>query len=138
MATEPRLVALPETHPLAARERLDFADLLDEPFLALPDTGPELRDHRLALDARGGFTAGRRRGDRQHRRDVRGPRRRSRHLPGRGFYNTPLLTRGGVVTRPVDGVSPSRFVLAWRADDTRPLVRAYAHAAAGRAVSYER
>ncbi|WP_406059695.1 LysR substrate-binding domain-containing protein [Streptomyces sp. NBC_01077] len=137
VATEPRLVALPETHPLAARERLDFADLLDEPFLALPDTGPELRDHWLALDARGG------------RPPVVGGEIASTDetyealVGGLGIClvaagNTPLLTRGGVVTRPVDGVSPSRFVLAWRADDTRPLVRAYAHAAAGRAVSYER
>ena len=32
VASEPRLVALSEAHPLAARESLDFADLLDEPF----------------------------------------------------------------------------------------------------------
>ncbi|MET7757147.1 LysR family transcriptional regulator [Streptomyces sp. NPDC005389] len=131
VAAEPRFVALPETHPLAARERLDFADLLDEPFLALPATGPELRDHWLALDSRGG------------RPPVVGAEIASADetyealVGGLGIClvaagNAPLLARDGVVTRPVDGVGPSHFVLAHRADDTRPLVRAYAEAAAGR------
>ncbi|MFC9390466.1 LysR family transcriptional regulator [Streptomyces venezuelae] len=130
VAAEPRLVALPESHPLAARERLDFADLLDEPFLALPATGPELRDHWLALDARGG------------RPPVIGAEIASADeayealVGGLGVClvaagNAPLLARDGVVTRPVDGVTPTYFVLAWRADDTRPLVAAYARAAAG-------
>ncbi|WP_306328658.1 LysR substrate-binding domain-containing protein [Streptomyces venezuelae] len=130
VAEEPRLVALPESHPLAARERLDFAELLDEPFLALPGTGPELRDHWLALDARGG------------RPPVIGAEIASADetyealVGGVGIClvaagNAPLLARDGVVTRPVDGVAPTYFVLAWRADDTRPLVAAYARAAAG-------
>ncbi|MFF6775442.1 LysR family transcriptional regulator [Streptomyces sp. NPDC012637] len=129
VATEPRLVALPEDHPLAARERISFAELLDEPFLALPDTGPELRDYWLALDARDG------------RPPVVGAEIASADetyealVGGLGIClvatgNAPLLTRGGVVTRPVDGVSESRLALAWRADDTRPEVRAYARAAA--------
>ncbi|GHE29210.1 LysR family transcriptional regulator [Streptomyces hydrogenans] len=134
VATEPRLVALPEDHPLAARERIDFAELLDEPFLALPDTGPALRDYWLALDARDG------------RPPVVGAEIASADetyealVGGLGIClvatgNAPLLTRGGVVTRPVDGVSESRFALAWRADDTRPLVRDYADAAAQAAAS---
>ncbi|CAM5686292.1 HTH lysR-type domain-containing protein OS=Streptomyces aurantiogriseus OX=66870 GN=GCM10010251_18350 PE=3 SV=1 [Streptomyces aurantiogriseus] len=41
IAEEPVHVALPETHPLAARPEIDFTELLDEPFLALPEsTGP--------------------------------------------------------------------------------------------------
>jgi DNA-binding transcriptional LysR family regulator len=35
VAEEPRLVALPVTHPLAGRQVIDFTDLLEEPFLAL-------------------------------------------------------------------------------------------------------
>ena len=39
------------------------------------------------------------------------------------------MNLGGVTTRPVHGVSPSRYVLAWRREDGhRPLVRAYAQA----------
>ncbi|MFB7447034.1 MULTISPECIES: LysR family transcriptional regulator [unclassified Streptomyces] len=127
VATEPRLVALPEAHPLAARDGLDFAELLDEPFLALPATGPELRDHWLAVDARGG------------RPPVVGAEIASADetyealVDGLGIClvaagNAPVLTRGGVVTRPVRGVTPSRFALAWRAADPRPLVHDYARA----------
>ena len=129
VASEPRLVALSEAHPLAARESLDFADLLDEPFLALPDSAPELRDHWLALDCRGG------------RPPVIGAviggvdETYEALVGGLGVClvaagNVPLLAREGVAVRPVRGLTPSRLVLAWRADDTRPLVRDYARAAA--------
>lgn len=57
VAEEPRLVAMAGTHPLAGRETVDFTDLLDEPFLALPDSAGPLRDHWLATDARGGRPA---------------------------------------------------------------------------------
>ncbi|MFF9427591.1 LysR family transcriptional regulator [Streptomyces sp. NPDC014746] len=129
VAAEPRLAALPEAHPLAARASLAMADLLDEPFLALPGTGPELRDHWLAVEARGG------------RPPVVGAEIASADeayealVGGLGIClvaagNAPLLTRGGVVTRPVRDVTPSRFAVAWRASDDRPLVRDYARAAA--------
>jgi DNA-binding transcriptional LysR family regulator len=54
VADEPRLVAMPQTHPLAAHDTVYFADLLDEPFLALPPSAGPLRHYWLALDARGG------------------------------------------------------------------------------------
>src|SRR4051812_36907005 len=60
VAREPRLVALPDGHPLAARAapdpegKVDFPALLDEPFLALPPEAGPLRDYWLALDARDG------------------------------------------------------------------------------------
>jgi hypothetical protein len=44
--------------------------------------------------------------------------------------NAPLITLGGVTTRPVHGITPSRFALAWLREDPRPLVHAYAHACA--------
>ncbi|MFI6419565.1 LysR family transcriptional regulator [Streptomyces sp. NPDC050842] len=129
VATEPRFVALSEAHPLAARESLDFADLLDEPFLALPDTGPELRDYWLALDSRGGRPP-------VIGAEIGGVDETYEALAGGlgiclvAAGNVPLLAREGVAIRPVSGVTPSRLVLAWRADDTRPLVRGYARAAA--------
>jgi DNA-binding transcriptional LysR family regulator len=128
VATEPRLVALPETHPLAGRETVDFADLLDEPFLALPESTGELRDYWLALDARGGRPA------RVGAEIASTEETYEALVDGRGVClvatgNAPLLTLGGVVTRPVRGVSPSRLALAWRADDHRELVRDYALAA---------
>lgn len=60
VAEEPRLVALPDTHPLASRPEVDFADLVAEPFLALPPEAGVLRDFWLALDERRALGAGRR------------------------------------------------------------------------------
>jgi DNA-binding transcriptional LysR family regulator len=54
VADEPRLVAMAGTHPLASREVVPFAELLNEPFLALPQSAGPLRDYWLALDARDG------------------------------------------------------------------------------------
>ncbi|MFC9929573.1 LysR family transcriptional regulator [Streptomyces sp. NPDC127190] len=128
VAEEPRLLALPATHPLAARTEIDFADLLDEPFLALPRSAGVLRDHWLALDARGG------RPPRIGAEIAGAEETYEALLAGLGVClvavgNAPLITLGGVVTRPVRGLAPSRYVLAWRREDaTRPLVRDYAEA----------
>ncbi|WP_326566272.1 LysR substrate-binding domain-containing protein [Amycolatopsis rhabdoformis] len=128
VAEEPRLVAMSAGHRLAAQSTVDFQDLLDEPFLALPaDAGP-LRDYWLAPEARGG------------RAPVIGAEISSADetyealVDGRGVCliaagNAPLLTRGDVVALPVRGVAPSRLALAWRKDDTRELVQGYARAA---------
>ncbi|MER6181409.1 LysR family transcriptional regulator [Streptomyces sp. NPDC001652] len=127
VAEEPRLIALPETHPLASRPELDFADLADEPFLALPESAGPLRDHWLALDERAGRPA-------RVGAEIAGTEETYEALvAGLGIClvaegNAPLITLGGVVTRVVRGVSPSRYVLAWREGDRRPLVRAYAQA----------
>ncbi|MFJ7339299.1 LysR family transcriptional regulator [Streptomyces sp. NPDC101110] len=128
VAEEPRMVALPDTHPLADRTAIDFADLLDEPFLALPESAGPLRDHWLALDARGGRPL-------RIGAEIAGTEETYEALTaGLGVClvaegNVPLLTLGGVTARPVNGLAPSRYVLAWRrADERRPLVRAYAQA----------
>ncbi|MEU6085624.1 LysR family transcriptional regulator [Streptomyces sp. NPDC047085] len=128
VAEEPRLVALPESHPLAARAEVDFADLLDEPFLALPASAGPLRDYWLALDARAGRPP-------RIGAEIAGAEETYEALvAGLGIClvaegNAPLITLGGVTTRPVNGIGPSRYALAWRREDgQRPLVRAYAEA----------
>lgn len=128
VAEEARLLALPESHPLAARAELGFTDLLDEPFLALPASAGRLRDHWLALDARAGRPP-------RIGAEVSGAEETYEALvAGLGVClvaagNAPLITLGGVVTRPVRGIGPSRYALAWRREDEhRPLVRAYAQA----------
>ncbi|MEV0173480.1 LysR family transcriptional regulator [Streptomyces sp. NPDC050803] len=135
VAEEPRLVALPDTHPLAAREELDFTDLLDEPFLALPQSAGPLRDFWLALDERAGRPP-------RIGAEIAGTEETYEALvAGLGIClvatgNAPLISLGGVTTRPVRGLGPSQYVLAWRREDgRRPLVRGYAEAcgrAAGR------
>ena len=42
--------------------------------------------------------------------------------------NAPLIALEGVITRLVQGVTPSQLALAWRTGDRRPLVLDYARA----------
>lgn len=127
VAREPRVVALPGSHPLARCDVVDFADLLDEPFLALPESARTLRDHFLAVDARGGrppVIGGEISSTEETYEAVRG---------GDGVVllaagNTPLVAHEGVVVRPIRGVGPSELALAWRRGDVRPLVRGYVQA----------
>ncbi|MET7319931.1 LysR family transcriptional regulator [Streptomyces sp. NPDC005549] len=134
VAEEPRLVALPDTHPLASRREVDFADLSDEPFLALPPEAGVLRDFWLALDERraldGPATLPPRVGA-----EISGTEETYEALvAGLGIClvatgNAPLITLGGVTTRPVRGLTPSRYALAWRREDEgRTLVRGYVEA----------
>ncbi|CCK27696.1 LysR family transcriptional regulator [Streptomyces davaonensis JCM 4913] len=130
VAEEPRLLALPEDHRLAGRTEIDFADLLDEPFLALPPSAGPLRDHWLALPERQGRPP-------RIGAEIAGTEETYEALvAGLGVClvatgNAPLITLGGVVTRPVRGLSPSQYALAWRREDAgRVLVRAYAEACA--------
>jgi DNA-binding transcriptional LysR family regulator len=135
VAEEPRLVAMAAGSPLAERladgtadgDEVDFADLLGEPFLALPESAGTLRDYWLALDARDG------------RPPIVSAEITSvgetyeALMDGRGICllasgNAPLVALDGVITRPVRGISPSRLALAWRVTDERLLVRDYARA----------
>jgi DNA-binding transcriptional LysR family regulator len=128
VAEEPSMVAMPERHRLARRAEVDFSDLLDEPFLALPKSAGPLRDYWLAVDYRNG------------RAPVIGIEIASADetyealVDGRGVCilasgNVSLMERGGVVTRPVKGISPSQLALAWRKDHDHPLVQAYVECA---------
>jgi LysR substrate binding domain len=121
-------VAMPETHRLAHLDRVDFGELLDEPFLALPRRAGPWRDYWLAIDHRDG------------RPPVIGAEIASADetyealVDGRGVCllasgNVSLIKRGGVVTRPVRGVAPCRLALAWRQDHDHPLVHAYVECA---------
>ncbi|NKY87498.1 LysR family transcriptional regulator [Nocardia veterana] len=127
VAREPRLVALPADHRLAEHSVIDFADLLDEPFLALPKSAGALRDYWLAVDARGG------------RAPIVGAEITSTEetyealLNGDGVVllaagNVPLVAHEGVVVRQVRGISASELALAWRRGETRPLVLGYLEA----------
>lgn len=121
VASEPRMLALPANHPLASRCDLDIADLLDEPFLALPAASAPLRDYWLATEARAG------------RPPVIGAEIATAEetveaiASGLGMCliaagNAPLLSRDGVTIQPITGVSPSQLVLAWRRGDDRPTL----------------
>ncbi|WP_225846126.1 LysR family transcriptional regulator [Streptomyces sp. HPF1205] len=131
VAEEPRLVALREDHPIAVRtppgSAVDFADLMDEPFLALPAAAGPLRDYWLALDARGGRPPA-------IGAEVASTEETYEALAaGLGVVlvasgNVPLVSLGGVTARPVRGLSPSRFALAWPRTAAGPLTRDYVEA----------
>ncbi|GAB7030162.1 LysR substrate-binding domain-containing protein [Streptomyces sp. NPDC021749] len=122
VATEPRWVVLPVGHRLAEAAEIPFAALLDEPFLALPESAGALRDHWLALDERGG-------------RPVRiggvvanADETFEAVAEGLGVVllaagNAAIYQRPGVVARPVTGLSPTRLALVRRPDDHRAVLR---------------
>jgi DNA-binding transcriptional LysR family regulator len=123
VATEDVVVALPARHHLAARDRIDITELLDEPFLALPRSSGPLRDFWLATGARGGHPV-------RIGAEISSTEETVEALTAdlgvclMAAGNAPLVARDGAVVRPVTGVAPARLVFAWRADDERPLLAA--------------
>jgi DNA-binding transcriptional LysR family regulator len=123
--TEPRWVALPAGHRLAAREVVAFAELRDEPFVAAPAETGEWRDWWLAADEREG-------------RPVRIGAVTETGQPddwlsaianGYGVALAPesaarYYAQPGIVYRPVTGVSPSQVAVAWQpAADANPVIQ---------------
>lgn len=135
VAQEPRLVALPLGHPLvtrAAADRegaVDFSDLLDESFLALPTEAGPLRDYWLAQDARGNHPA-RIGGVVASAEETHEAVANGQGVALLATGNASLVVRDEVTAVPVRGISPSQLAVAARRDDERPLVLAYLAAAA--------
>jgi DNA-binding transcriptional LysR family regulator len=125
VAREPRLVALPNDHPLAGHESVAMDDLLDEPFLALPESAGALRDYWLALDARGGRPA-------RIAAEINDAEETYEAVAsGIGVCllasgNAPIFARGDVTMLPVHDLSPSELVLAWNERHCPPLLETFA------------
>ncbi|MFE5585716.1 LysR family transcriptional regulator [Kitasatospora sp. NPDC056531] len=123
LSTEPRWVALPPAHPLAAREVVPFRELWDEPFVAAPSETGAWRDYWTAADEREGHPV--RIGAVVDQPDDW----LSAIANGYGVALAPASTarfyaRPGITYRPVSGVSPSRVGVAWApVDDDNPVVR---------------
>ena len=125
LITEPRYVALPAGHRLAARDHIPFRDLWDEPFVAAPAETGAWRDWWLAADEREGHP-------------VRIGAVTDSGQPddwlaaianGGGIALAPesaarYYARPGVTYRPVTEVSPSQVGVAWPpAADTHPVIQ---------------
>ncbi|WP_067532794.1 LysR family transcriptional regulator [Nocardia crassostreae] len=120
--SEPRWIALPAAHPLAASDEIEFRDLWDEPFVASPPESGWWRDFWIGLDARPADTA------------VIGAIAHSTDewltaiANGFGLSFTPAASaryypRPGIAYRPVRGIGPSRVAAAWPAcADADPVV----------------
>jgi DNA-binding transcriptional LysR family regulator len=123
LLTEPRWVALPATHPLAARDQIFFHELWDEPFIAAPaDTGA-WRDYWLATGERQGHSI--RIGAVTDQPDTF----LTAIANGYGVALVPesaarYYARPGITYRRVIGISPSRVGVAWPpANDTNHAVQ---------------
>ncbi len=121
---EERWVALPAGHRLAVAGRIPFAELRDEPFVALPAEAGPLRDFWLAVDARDGrppvVAAEARSPDEAFESIVSGL---GVALVAAG--NAALYQRPGVTCRPVDGLAPAELAVAWRAGDRREVLATF-------------
>ena len=128
LVEEPRHVALRADHPLAGRREIEFAALLDEPFLALPEDAGSPRDYWLGVEHRAGRPA------RIGGIVTNAEETFEAVLAGLGVVllsagNAEIYRRPGVATVPVRGISPSRLALLWREDDHREAVRDFIRAA---------
>lgn len=129
LTRERRVVAMSEHHPLAGRTSVSFAEIAEEPILALPESAGPLRDHFLAGPERDGVPpviAG----------VITDPESTYEAVAGgQGICllaegNAPVLDRGCVRMVPVSDLLPSELVLAWRADATSPAVARFVQACA--------
>src|SRR5215471_14451339 len=123
LLTEPRWVALPATHPLAARDHIFFHELWDEPFVAAPTETGFWRDYWLATGERQGHPV--RIGAVTDQPDAY----LTAIANSDGIALVPesaarYYARPGITYRPVTGVSPSQVGVAWpSANDTNPVVQ---------------
>ena len=124
LLTEPRWVALPDTHPLAVEDQIALSQLWDEPFIAPPAETGLWRDYWLATDERT---------DRDSVRIGAVTDQPDTFLTAiANAYGVALVpesaaryyARPGIAYRPVTGISPSHVGVAWPpANDTNPVVR---------------
>jgi DNA-binding transcriptional LysR family regulator len=127
LTSEPRWVALSRDHRLAASAEIDFADLAEEAFIALPSSTGPLREFWLGMDARGGQPP-------RIAAEAATPEEKF-ELIASGLAvtllaagNVPLYTRPDIVCRPLRGLAPSHLAIAWRRPDRRAAVGAFVQA----------
>jgi DNA-binding transcriptional LysR family regulator len=118
VASEPRLVAMASTHRLADRGSVTFADIVDEPFLALPPSAGPLRDYWLA----GATTIAAEINDTEETYEA--------VAAGIGVCllaagNAPIFARGDVTMLEVTDLSPAELVLAWHERHCPPLLERF-------------
>jgi len=131
VASETRWVALPAGHRLAEAAptegpAIPFAELVDEPFIALPASAGALREFWLATDHRDTppkIAAEAATADETFEAVASGL---GVVLLSEG--NVSIYQRADVVCRPVSGLSPSQLAVAWRTNDDRDAVRVFADA----------
>lgn len=132
--TDERVAVLPVDHPLAAREVVDARQLADQPFVWVEDMDPVARDFWTLAEARGGLPA--RVGARiTGFEDLFAAVRAGRAVAASPRSVTATLPWNDITTRPIRGLAPAIVAACWRADDRRPIVRAFVECARRLAVA---
>ena len=124
IASEPRIAMLPSWHPLAGRDRITIADLLDEHWLQMPGRDRAWRAFWLAISHRDGAAPllgpEVRTIDEQLTATVTGAYVSLAPQSVANFYRRP-----GIAYVPVDGIEPSVVALGWRFGDSRASLRRF-------------
>jgi DNA-binding transcriptional LysR family regulator len=127
LAAEPRCVALSAGHRLASRAEVQFADIADEPFTALPRSAGPLREFWLAADQRAGrpamVAAEVTSADENFEIVATGA---AVALVSAG--NAAVYDRPGIVCVPVTDLASAQLAVGWRRGDPRPAVRSFVDA----------
>jgi DNA-binding transcriptional LysR family regulator len=125
IATEPRLIALANTHPLANREALTFADLRGESFIVNPMVAHDGPPARWLAEQRRHGLRGRVAAQARSTQEIMalvGAGRGVCLLPGAAALHD---RRPDVVCVPVTDAEPAVVSLAWLPDRSPPTVKAF-------------
>ena len=127
VAEEPIMLAVNSQHRLAGRRQASFAEISNEPLVALPESAKELRSFWLAEHARHGSPA-------QIACEAETADEALENVAaGNGSVfisagNSVLYAREGVHFLEVPDLLPARLAFLWRAGDTRDVIRVAASA----------
>ena len=127
VAEEPIMLAVNSQHRLAGRRQASFAEISNEPLVALPESAKELRSFWLAEHARHGSPA-------QIACEAATADEALENVAaGTGSVfisagNSVLYAREGVHFLDVPDLPPARLAFLWRAGDTRDVIRVAASA----------
>ena len=127
VAEEPIMLAVNSQHRLAGRRQASFAEVSNEPLVALPGSAKELRSFWLAEHARHGSPAP------SAGEAATADEALENVAAGTGSVfisagNSVLYAREGVHFLDVPDLLPARLAFLWRAGDTRDVIRVAASA----------
>ena len=127
VAEEPIMLAVNSQHRLAGRRQASFAEVSNEPLVALPGSAKELRSFWLAEHARHGSPAP------IACEAATADEALENVAAGTGSVfisagNSVLYAREGVHFLEVPDLPPARLAFLWRAGDTRDVIRVAASA----------
>lgn len=127
VAEEPIMLAVNSQHRLAGRRQASFAEISNEPLVALPESAKELRSFWLAEHARHGSPAP------IACEAATADEALENVAAGTGSVfisagNSVLYAREGVHFLDVPDLPPARLAFLWRAGDTRDVIRVAASA----------